>query len=697
MIRRMPIPRPRQSKHHSIFEQIPLLRVLLAYILGTLAANYVPDGLQEPLPWLWGAVATALAYVALLYFTNDRSKGSRRTSVWLLYAAFLFAGGANLLFSFSKIDTSWTEQAQIWQAEVTHVQKIYSGARLVRAELLKGEQGGKTVQLYLQGTKADSLQTGCAIAFSARISTPKNQGNPDEFDYASYLRRQGVAGTAFSDSVHWTFLGESAAPTLLAKLAMLRNDLLKRLARYCNAEAFPVLAAMTLGSKLYLSSEVRDVFSQTGASHVLALSGLHLGILFGFLSLLISPLRPRRRLYALANIILLLLMWVFVGMAGHPLSLIRAAVMLTVMQACSLLSRDGNPLVNLSLAAFIILLFSPQALFDAGFQLSFLSVFFILYRRPIYDRRKTLRQKVLFYFYQLFTTSLRAQIGTAPLVAYHFHVLPLLALPVSFVVIPLAYLLLVLSAFFFLLPFMATPIAAVLNSLVFLLNSVLAWVSSLPGSCLQVAPTACTVVGCYAFYYCVLQYRRWRLPRFVYVAALVIAICAVAEYFEARRYAQRPFVVVYNVRRAPCVHFVGEQSYIYSAVPADSALLALKSVQRTFWKKRRLPAPQFVETGFDNAELHVTPHVLAFSGRRIAMPVGWLPKQHNGNPLPIDALIVTADFRGTLTHALAFYRPRLVVLHSSLSQRRAELFAREAEAAGIEAFDVAHRGAFILR
>lgn len=454
---------------------------------------------------------------------------------------------------------------------------------------------------------------------------------------------------------------------------------------------------MTLGSKLYLSSEVRDVFSQTGASHVLALSGLHLGILFGFLSLLISPLRPRRRLYALANIFLLLLMWVFVGMAGHPLSLIRAAVMLTVMQACSLLSRDSNPLVNLSLAAFIILLFSPQALFDAGFQLSFLSVFFILYRRPIYDRRKTLRQKVLFYFYQLFTTSLRAQIGTAPLVAFHFHVLPLLALPVSFIVIPLAYLLLVLSACFFLLPFMATPIAAVLNSLVFLLNSVLAWVSSLPGSCLQVAPTACTVVGCYALYYCVLQYRRWRLPRFVYVAALVIAICAVAEYFEARRYAQRPFVVVYNVRRAPCVHFVGEQSYIYSAVPADSALLALQSVQRTFWKKRRLPAPQFVETGFDNAELHVTPHVLAFSGRRIAMPVGWLPKQHNGKPLPIDALIVTADFRGTLTHALAFYRPRLVVLHSSLSQRRAELFAREAEAAEIEAFDVAHRGAFILR
>ena len=120
-------------------------------------------------------------------------------------------------------------------------------------------------------------------------------------------------------------------------------------------------------------------------------------------------------------------------------------------------------------------------------------------------------------------------------------------------------------------------------------------------------------------------------------------------------------------------------------------------MQRTFWKTRRLPAPQFVETGFDNAELHVTPHVLAFSGRRIAMPVGWLPKQHNGNPLPIDALIVTADFRGTLTHALAFYRPRLVVLHSSLSQRRAELFAHEAEAAGIEAFDVAHRGALIVR
>lgn len=691
------MPSQRQRKHHSLFEQVPLLRILLAYIFGVLAAYYAPVGWQRPMPWLWGAVAASLAYVTLLYFTNVRSKRSRRTSVWLLYAAFLFAGGANLLFSFSKIDTSWTEQAQTWQAEVTHVQKIYSGARLVRAELLKGEQGGKTVQLYLQGTKADSLQTGCAIAFSARISTPKNQGNPDEFDYASYLRRQGVAGTAFCDSVHWTFLGESAAPTLLAKLAMLRNDLLERLARYCNAEAFPILAAMTLGSKLYLSSEVREVFSQTGASHVLALSGLHLGILFGFLSLLISPLRPRRRLFALANIFLLLLMWLFVGMAGHPLSLVRAAVMLTVMQACSLLSRDSKPMVNLSLAAFIILLFAPQSLFDVGFQLSFLSVFSIIYRRPIYESPKTLRQKVLLSFYQLFATSLRAQIGTAPLVAFHFHVLPLVALPVSFIVIPLAYLLLVLSACFFLLPFMAMPIAAVLNVLVYLLNWVLAWLSSLPGSCLEVVPTACTVVGCYALYYCIMQYRRWRLPRFVYAAALVIALCAVAEYSEARRYAQRPFIAVYNVRRAPCVHLIGKQTYIYSAVPADSAMLALQSVERTFWKTRRLPAPQFVETGFSNGELHVSPHALAFSGRRIAMPAGWLPKQHAGKALPVDALIVTADFRGTLAHALAFYRPRVVVLHSSLSQRRAERFAREAEAAGVEVFDVAQRGAFVLQ
>ena len=691
------MPSQRQRKHHSLFEQVPLLRVLLAYIFGVLAAYYEPEGWQRPMPWLWGAVAASLMYVALLYFSKDSRKERRFASVGLLAGAFFFAGAAKLLIFFSKTDTAWSEQTKTWQAEVTHVQKIYPGARLVRAELLKGEQKGKTVQLYLQGTNTDSLQIGRAIAFSARISTPKNQGNPDEFDYASYLRRQGVAGTAFCDSVHWTLLRAKAAPNLLAHLATLRNSLLERLARYCNAEAFPILAAMALGSKLYLSSEVRDVFSQTGASHVLALSGLHLGILFGFLSLLISPLRPRRRLFALANIFLLLLMWLFVGMAGHPLSLVRAAVMLTVMQVCGLLSRDSKPMVNLSLAAFIILLFAPQSLFDAGFQLSFLSVFFILYRRPIYESQKTLRQKVLLSFHQLFAASLRAQIGTAPLVAFHFHVLPLLALPVSFIVIPLAYLLLVLSACFFLLPFMAMPIAAVLNVLVYLLNWVLAWLSSLPGSCLEVVPTACTVVGCYALYYCIMQYRRWRLPRFVYAAALVIALCAVAEYSEARRYAQRPFIAVYNVRRAPCVHLIGKQTYIYSAVPADSAMLALQSVERTFWKTRRLPAPQFVETGFSNGELHVSPHALAFSGRRIAMPAGWLPKQHAGKALPVDALIVTADFRGTLAHALAFYRPRVVVLHSSLSQHRAERFAREAEAAGVEVFDVAQRGAFVLQ
>ena len=100
------MPRPRYKKRHSIFEQIPLLRVLLAYIFGVLAAYYAPEGWQRPMPWLWGAVVASLMYVALLYFSKDSRKERRFASVGLLAAAFFFAGAANLLIFFSKTDTA---------------------------------------------------------------------------------------------------------------------------------------------------------------------------------------------------------------------------------------------------------------------------------------------------------------------------------------------------------------------------------------------------------------------------------------------------------------------------------------------------------------------------------------------------------------------------------------------------------------
>ena len=190
--------------------------------------------------------------------------------------------------------------------------------------------------------------------------------------------------------------------------------------------------------------------TQAGVSHVLALSGLHLSILFALWNSFLQPLfRCRRLLFIGASLVGVAVLWSFAALAGLPLSLVRATIMFTVMQMTGCFRGHSFSLNNLALAAFIILTVSPQALFDVGFQLSCLSVAGILLivprlPQPFLLRREAERQPYLVHrpllrtlfltgrysrfprtaccwFWQLVQVSFAAQVVTLPLVAYSFH------------------------------------------------------------------------------------------------------------------------------------------------------------------------------------------------------------------------------------------------------------------------------------
>ncbi len=243
-----------------------------------------------------------------------------------------------------------------------------------------------------------------------------------------------------------------------------------------DSDAQAVLAAMVLGDKSALSKELRTTYSATGASHILALSGLHLGIIY----LLLTQLTLGRRRLWLTQVPVVLGIWAFALITGLSTSVVRAAMMISLYAVFSLGGRRQSPLGVLSFTAIIMLLFNSDSLYDIGFQLSFMAMLGILIFVPLFERMVSIRwlmeHRVVKWLMAMMTMSVAAQLTTAPLVAYHFGRFSTYFLLTNLLAIPIATLILYVAVATLIVP----AIAGVLGWLAGVLNAVLGWVSGLP-------------------------------------------------------------------------------------------------------------------------------------------------------------------------------------------------------------------------
>lgn len=251
-------------------------------------------------------------------------------------------------------------------------------------------------------------------------------------------------------------------------------------------------SALVVGRKDGLKRETRQAYNRAGAGHLLALSGMHLGIIYGLMYLVFIRLVrfSKWRWHALP--LVLLALWGYTLVAGMPVSLVRAALMLSLMTAFSLMEYDTDPLHPLALAAIIVLLISPRALLSVSFQLSFTAVFFILALwRPLSDKFRGANWAV-----RLLMVSCIASFGTMPLVAYYFHQVSLVGPLFSLILIPLTTVIIYLTIAAMVLP--VAPLGALLNHAEAIQNKVVGLAGSIPGGVLtDVYPSKLSLVLVY--------------------------------------------------------------------------------------------------------------------------------------------------------------------------------------------------------
>lgn len=276
-------------------------------------------------------------------------------------------------------------------------------------------------------------------------------------------------------------------------VASVQSALTARLERSgVSPRTLALCSALVVGRKDGLKRETRQAYNRAGAGHLLALSGMHLGIIYGLMYLVFIRLVrfSKWRWHALP--LVLLALWGYTLVAGMPVSLVRAALMLSLMTAFSLMEYDTDPLHPLALAAIIILMISPRALLSVSFQLSFTAVFFILALwRPLSDKFRGANWAV-----RLLMVSCIASFGTMPLVAYYFHQVSLVGPLFSLILIPLTTVIIYLTIAAMVLP--VAPLGALLNCAEAIQNKVVGLAGSIPGGVLtDVYPSKLSLVLVY--------------------------------------------------------------------------------------------------------------------------------------------------------------------------------------------------------
>ncbi|WP_298653065.1 ComEC/Rec2 family competence protein [uncultured Proteiniphilum sp.] len=651
---------------NALIGKTPFFRLLLPIIAGIIAGSLFPGILSASLP----AALGGLLLMLLSFFIRPDEQFRFR---WLFGAGVCFFLFSLSLYQYRQHAESTrltpSGYGQYDLGIVLDIPEVKPRSIAVHIKTALPEE--KKVILYLEQTdEARGLIPGDEIVFLSRVEPFSNFGNPDDFDYTGYMQVKGFAGSGYVPGSDWQKTGRQAKsiPVMAQRCRAKMLDFYHSFRLESDAYAF--ICALTLGYKVHLSNDLQEAFRASGTAHVLALSGLHVGIIYAVISLLFSFFGKSGYGFLARQWLIITALWAFVFIVGMSASVVRAAIMLTLFSIGDLYHRNGFTYNSLAAAAFFILIFRPFSLFDVGFQMSFGAVFGILFFNPKMSRLYRPPNKVVKYVWNLLCITTTAQLGVFPLVLYHFGTFPTYFFITNMLVVPLVGIII----------YTTFPL------ILFGLLRSLQW-------------DFITVL--YTFFQWIEKILIGILLRIVYISES-IPFAQISD--KKISFLQLILLLLFMY---PFVRFLSS----HRARPLIISLVALLFFQFTItYKNLTPPAPQltvFNSPGqseiavFHNNKRHYMEipenNILPHPEKRIfLLSDAAFTTYHAGQQFPLDILILSQYGSFDIEQLLVLFRPAMIVLDSSLPPYAAGRIARECTALGIEVHDVTENGAFSL-
>lgn len=315
-----------------------------------------------------------------------------------------------------------------------------------------------------------------------KISPPSN---PQEFDYRNFMLNQQISHQHFvSDQI--TLVGKLREFPIENFFMRLRSGIMEGIDRkFTDPKSNQIAKALLLGQKKILDKDISEAYSTAGAMHVLAVSGLHVGIIYGFFFLFFKPYRLSKpyRIFYLALIILLI--WAYAMLTGMSASVMRAATMFTLMAMAQMNSRNPSIFNPIALSSLILLVFDPFLLYAVGFQLSYTALLGIVLIQPLLVGLWLPKTRLIEYGWQITTVGIAAQLATFPISGYYFHSFPVYFLLSNLIAIPGAFLIMSFGVPYMIfnsVPLMGSVLAWITEKAISIVNYLIFWIQELPFS-----------------------------------------------------------------------------------------------------------------------------------------------------------------------------------------------------------------------
>ena len=453
-------------------QQYPLLRLFVPYACGVVIGDFLYPSI--PLLTSTAVMACVVVVIAMVGVYMVCSVPWRIVYGGLSLIQFLLLGVVCYSLSRDSVSYEWPSGESVYEARVVDAlrKRTRSSQCVMRVNAMKDSVSWipvrRKVFVYMAPTVAtDSLLPGDLVYFRGKVRPPHNFTDDLDFDYARYVTMQGASGVTYLSDTQWKSAGRMDL-TLRERLLRLRLIFQKRYMHTAfSDDALGVLAALTLGDKRSLSEHTRAAYADAGAAHILALSGLHVGVIYAILAFVMRGVVRRRSMRWVCELFIVAALWAFALMVGFSASVVRAVLMCMLYIIARWVSRDTSSLNVLVLAAFAMLLIRPFYLFDVSFQLSFMAMVAILWLMPYVEAflRSERFPRLFVYPAGIIGVSLLAQLGTFPLSLYHFGTFPTYFLLTNLVVIPYMYVVLLLTFIWWAGVLLGMPLADMLGQL----------------------------------------------------------------------------------------------------------------------------------------------------------------------------------------------------------------------------------------
>ena len=577
----------------------------------------------------------------------------------------------------------------LMELKITEILKSdsYNEKYLAEVKTIEGHHvSGKTLLYIKKDSLFNSFSIDNLLLISAQVEPVKPALNPNQFDYSKHMRSMGVHHQIWISKKE-ILLQDKGSPSLRGVAEGIRQDIIQRVGSYTNEnDEFSIFQALVLGQRKEISNTMYDQYAKAGAIHILAVSGLHVGIIYLILTTLFQLIKRVPFSKMIIPISIVICLWGYASITGLSPSVVRSVTMFSLYAIAKNFNRTTNTINTLFLSYFFLLLINPLWLFQVGFQLSYLAVFFILWVQPklysFYQPRTYLDRSI----WAICTVSIAAQIGIIPLSLYYFHQFPGLFLITNLVILPFLSLLLGGGIMIIILAVLNSLPETIANSywyLIELLNTYIGWVSDKDAFIIDEIPFSIgkTLFSYLVIFALVLLCKKINYQNLIY--SLVSIALLIGVFILDKNEHSRSEMVIFHKSRKTYVGFKHSDNFILYKNEANENL-----------ENDQLIRSYLTSNNIKFYSEDTIPEVFSINKKLVLIPdsVG-----NHSKIKRVDLLILTNNPRVNLDRLIKHIDPKLIVVDGNNYRTFVERWKTSSRKRNVSFHYTGEMGAFIIR